>query len=179
MLLRNAMQPIRNALSVVMELSQLIGRSPRHTLIFRQCKQQLAIGGNGVRPICCTRWTVQTAVMAAIKAVFSNYAALKQALQLIGESSYDDNGRRASGLLSPRIHDRVSRFGGGGGRPPTPLFFDPPPKIKEGLLVGGGGGACPHTPFVATIDHTMPWPQQPAPTKSNAFHSICVYCQNK
>lgn len=137
MLLRNAMQPIRNALSVVMELSQLIGCSPRHTLIFRQCKQQLAIGGNGVRPICCTRWTVQTAVMAAIKAVFSNYAALKQALQLIGESSYDDNGRRASGLLSPRIHDRVSRFGGGG-MPSHPLCCDHRPHYAMAST------ACPH-----------------------------------
>ena len=90
-------QPIRNALNVVMELSQLIGYLPKRTLVFQQCKQQSAIGGSGLRPICPTRWTVRT---AAINAVLNNYAALKQALQIIGESSYDDYRRRASGLLA-------------------------------------------------------------------------------
>ena len=80
-----------------MELSQLIGYSPKRTLVFQQCKQQLAIGGSGIRPICPTRWTVRT---AAINAVLNNYPALKQVLQIIGESSYDDYGRRTSGLLA-------------------------------------------------------------------------------
>ena len=80
-----------------MELSQLIGYLPKRTLVFQQCKQQSAIGGSGLRPICPTRWTVRT---AAINAVLNNYAALKQALQIIGESSYDDYRRRASGLLA-------------------------------------------------------------------------------
>lgn len=60
----------------------------------------MAIGDNGLRPICSTHWTVQTAVTAAIKAVFNNYAAIKQALQIIGESPYDDNSRRASKLIT-------------------------------------------------------------------------------
>lgn len=80
-----------------MELSQLIGYSPKRTLVFQQFKQQLAIGGSGLRPICPTHWTVRT---AAINAVLNNYPALKQALQIIGESSYDDYGRRTSGLLA-------------------------------------------------------------------------------
>lgn len=72
-------QPIRNALNVVMELSQLIGYSPKRTLVFQQRKEQLAIGGSGLRPILPTRWTERT---ADIDAVLNNYAALKQALQI-------------------------------------------------------------------------------------------------
>ena len=73
---------------------------------FQQCKQQLAIGGCGLRPICPTCWTVHT---TAINAVLNNYAALKQALQIIGESSYDDYGR-TNGLLALMAHWRLKWF---------------------------------------------------------------------
>ena len=80
-----------------MEISQLIKYSPKRSLVFELCKQELSIGGTGLRPLCPTRWTVRT---GAISAVINNYPALLQALQTISEISYDDYGRRANGLLT-------------------------------------------------------------------------------
>ena len=90
-------QPVRSVLDNIMELSQLIMYSPKRTLVFEQCKQELSIGGTGLRPLCPTRWTVRN---GAISAVLKNYAALLQALQIIAETSYDDYGQRANGLLA-------------------------------------------------------------------------------
>ena len=95
-------QPIRSALDNIMELSQLIRYSPKRTLVFQQCKQELSIGGTGLRPLCPTRWTVRT---GAINAVLKNYPALLQALQTIAETCYDDYGRRANGL-----HTQLEKF---------------------------------------------------------------------
>ena len=50
-------QPIRNALDNVMELSQLIRYSPKRSLVFKQCKEELSPEGTGLRPLCLTRWT--------------------------------------------------------------------------------------------------------------------------
>ena len=88
-------KPIRAALDNVMELTQLIRYSPKRTLVFQQCKQELSIKGVGLRPLCPTHWTVQT---AAIDAVLKNYPALLKALQNISETCYDDYGRKANGL---------------------------------------------------------------------------------
>ena len=68
---------------------------PRHTLVFQQCKQELSIEDVGLRPLCPTRWTVQT---GAIDAVLKNYSALLKALQHISETCYDDYGQKANGL---------------------------------------------------------------------------------
>ena len=59
-------QPIRNALDNIMELSQLIRFSPKRALVFQQCKQELSIGGVGLRPLCPTRWTVRTEAINAV-----------------------------------------------------------------------------------------------------------------
>ena len=67
-------QPVRNALTICMELSQLILYSPKRTQVFQQCKLELAIGGGGLKPLCPTRWTVCT---AAISAVLKNFIAIK------------------------------------------------------------------------------------------------------
>jgi len=80
-----------------MELSQLIRYSPKRSLVFQQCKEELSPEGTGLRPLCPTRWTVRT---GAFNAVLKNYAAILQALQEISEQSHDDYGRRANGLLS-------------------------------------------------------------------------------
>lgn len=88
---------IRAALDNIMELTQLIRYSPKRTLVFQQCKQELSSGDVGLRPLCPTRWTVCT---GAIDAVLKNYPALLQALQTIAETSYDDYGRRANGLYA-------------------------------------------------------------------------------
>ena len=90
-------QPIRNALDNVMALSQFIRYSPKRSLVFQHCKDELSPEGTGLRPLCPTRWTVKT---GAFDAVLKNYAAILQALQQISEQSHDDYGRRANGLLS-------------------------------------------------------------------------------
>ena len=49
---------VRNALDIVMEISKLIRYSPKRTLVFEQCRQDLSISGASLRPLCPTRWTV-------------------------------------------------------------------------------------------------------------------------
>ena len=44
--------PVRNALDVVLEISKLIQYSPKRTVIFQQCKQDLSLTGTGLRPLC-------------------------------------------------------------------------------------------------------------------------------
>ena len=90
-------QPIRTALENTMELCKLIRYSPKRTNLLQECKQELSIGGTGLRPLCPTRWTVRT---GAINAVIKNYPAILQALQITVDTSYDDYGRRANGLLA-------------------------------------------------------------------------------
>ena len=64
---------IRNALDIVIEICKLIKQSPKRTVIFEQCKQELSLSGSGLRPLCPTRWTVRN---VAIEAVVRNYPAL-------------------------------------------------------------------------------------------------------
>ena len=45
-------QPIRNALDSVMELSQLIRYSPKRSLVFQQCEEELSPEGTGLQPLC-------------------------------------------------------------------------------------------------------------------------------
>ena len=84
-----------------MVLSKLILYSPKLTLVFQQCKQEMSIEGSGLRPLCPTRWTVRT---GALDVVMRNYiyiyVAIVEALQEIYEVSHDDYGWRANGLLS-------------------------------------------------------------------------------
>lgn len=89
--------PVRIALDIVMEISKLIRYSPKRTLVFEQCKQDLSIPGTSLRPLCPTRWTVRT---VAIDAVLRNYPALLEALETIGSEAHDDYGRRANGILA-------------------------------------------------------------------------------
>ena len=64
---------VRNALELVMEISKLIKYSPKRSLVFKRCKEDLSIPGTGLRPLCPTRWTVRT---ATTDAGLRNYFAL-------------------------------------------------------------------------------------------------------
>ena len=78
---------VRDALNVTMELSKLIVNSPKCFHVFKQCKQDLATGGAGFRPLCPTRWTIQT---GALDTVLKDYAVLLQTLSEISqEATYD------------------------------------------------------------------------------------------
>ena len=94
-------QPIKAALDLAMEISQLIIYSPKRSLVFEQCKNDLTPDRKGLRPLCPTRWTVRT---SAIDAILKNYQALLEALETINAESYDDYGRRAGGILSMLQH---------------------------------------------------------------------------
>ena len=58
--------PIRNALDVTLQLAKLIKGSPKRTVIFNQCKEDLSMSGTGLRPLCPTRWTVRTSAIDAV-----------------------------------------------------------------------------------------------------------------
>ena len=88
---------IRDALDLVFEICQLIKYSPKRSLVFQQCKEDLSIGGTGLKPLCPTRWTVRS---VALDAILRNYPALLEAFERISSSSYDDYGRRANGVLT-------------------------------------------------------------------------------
>ena len=90
-------QPIRHVLDNVMELSKLIRRSPKRSLVFQQYKDELSVGGTELRPLCPSRWTARS---ATINVVLKNYSPLLLALQTIADISYNNHGRRANGLLT-------------------------------------------------------------------------------
>lgn len=90
-------QPIKAALDLAMEISQLIIYSPKRSLVFEQCKNDLTPDHKNLRSLCPTRWTVRT---SAIDAILKNYQALLEALETINAESYDDYGRRAGGNVT-------------------------------------------------------------------------------
>ena len=90
-------QLLRDALDMIMEVYKLFLNSPRCFHVFQQCKQDLATGGVGLRPLCLTRWTIQTGVLDA---VLKNYAVLLQTVSQISQKATDDIGKRANGMLS-------------------------------------------------------------------------------
>ena len=59
-------QLIRDALDLAMEISQLILYSPKRSLVFNQCKNDLNPQQTGLRPLCPTRWMVRTSAIGAI-----------------------------------------------------------------------------------------------------------------
>ena len=90
-------EPIKNALDIVVEICKLITFSPKRSLVFQQCKEELSIPGTGLRPLCPTRWTVRS---IALDSVIRNYPALLEAFEIISMESHDDYGRRANGVLT-------------------------------------------------------------------------------
>ena len=89
--------PVRDALDLVMELSQLIRYSPKWSALFETLQGQLSPGSPSLKPLCPTRWTIRT---AAINSVIINYAVLCEALVEINTTTHDEYGRKASGFLA-------------------------------------------------------------------------------
>ena len=88
---------VRDCLGLIGEISQLIHYSPKRSLVFNKCKNELNPNSHGLKPLCPTRWTVRT---GAIESVIENYQAQIQAFEEINGSSHDDYGRRAGGVLA-------------------------------------------------------------------------------
>lgn len=90
-------ETVRNALDLVIEICKLIKYSPKRSLVFQRCKEDLSIPGTGLRPLCPTRWTVRN---IALEAILRNYPALLEAFEQISKQSYDEYGRRVDGVLT-------------------------------------------------------------------------------
>lgn len=88
---------VRDSLSLIQEICQLICFSPKRQSLFNTLKKDLSPDVIGLRPLCPTRWTVRT---RAIKSVLDNYEALKQVFEEVNQTCADDYGRRAGGILS-------------------------------------------------------------------------------
>ena len=98
---------VRDAVDLVMEISQLIRFSPKRSTLFSNVQKELGICSVSLKPLCPTRWTVRT---AAISAILSNYSTLLAALEQINIETHDDYGRKAGGYLAQM--DKFSTFFG-------------------------------------------------------------------
>ena len=79
--------PVRDALDLVMGVSQLIHYSPKRMTLFQALQSQLAPGSASLKPLCPTRWTVRT---GAIQSVLCNYSILCEALKQINAETRDE-----------------------------------------------------------------------------------------
>ena len=98
---------IRDALDLVMEMSQLIRFSPKRLSLFETLQSQLSTASPSLKPLCPTRWTVRT---TAFDSVLQNYATLCDALSQINTECADEYGRKAGGYLAQM--DKFSTFFG-------------------------------------------------------------------
>ena len=89
--------PIRNALDLVMGISQLIRYSPKRTALFLSLQAQLSPHTTTLKPLCPTRWTVCT---SAISAVLVNYEVLCATMEEVNATTHDEYGQKAGGYLS-------------------------------------------------------------------------------
>lgn len=55
--------PVRDALDLVAEVSQLIRFSPKRSSLFQSMQSQLSYNSPSLKPLCHTRWTVRTAAI--------------------------------------------------------------------------------------------------------------------
>ena len=89
---------LRDAIDLVREIAKLINLSPKRKYLFNekllQCEDREV---NGIRPLCPTRWTVRT---GAIDVVVKSYATILDTLEEIYQTTHDEYGVKAAGLLS-------------------------------------------------------------------------------
>ena len=93
---------VRNVMTFVLDLVQLIKFSPKRTSLFDSLRKDVAINSNdseltpSLRSLCPTRWTVRH---SSIDSILQNYSILISALEEI-EQGHDQYAAKASGLLS-------------------------------------------------------------------------------
>ena len=88
---------IRDALDLVMGLSQLIRFSPKQSHLFQSMQSQMSPGAQSLKPLCLTCWTVRT---AEINPFFNNYAVLLDVLIEINREGNDKYTAKAGGYLN-------------------------------------------------------------------------------
>ena len=79
--------PVRDALDLVMGVSQLIQFSPKRAHLFQSMQSQITPGTPSIKPLCPTRWTVRT---SAIESILTNYNALCDVLAEINREGRDE-----------------------------------------------------------------------------------------
>ena len=88
---------IRDALDTVREIAKLIKFSPKQSHLFSQKLSQSETHGVNIKPLCATRWTART---GAIEAILSDYTVLMETLDEVHQTTKDEYGLKAAGLLS-------------------------------------------------------------------------------
>ncbi|XP_078665396.1 zinc finger MYM-type protein 1-like [Branchiostoma floridae x Branchiostoma belcheri] len=90
---------IRDAMDLAREIDRLINYSPKRKTLFTQ----LAAGDRDdkasgtIKPLCPTRWTVRT---AALESVLGNYSTLMDTMQEVNQTTRDEYGLKAGGVLT-------------------------------------------------------------------------------
>ena len=89
---------LRDAIQTVREITNLIRFSPKRLHLFSSNLSQEETSDSAVKlkPLCPTRWTART---GAIEAILKDYSLLMDTLEEIHETTHDEYGLKASGLL--------------------------------------------------------------------------------
>ena len=85
----------RCTIDLVMEVGQLIQFSPKRSSLFQSMQSQLSCDTPSLKPLCPTRWTVQT---SAIQSVITNYEVLCDTLCEINEGGRDEYAIKAGSI---------------------------------------------------------------------------------
>lgn len=87
---------LRDALELVREIAKLIRFSPKRAHLFGKNLAESESEGVTLKPLCPTRWTART---GAIGAVLTDYSVLMETLDEVHQTTRDEYGLRAAGLL--------------------------------------------------------------------------------
>lgn len=88
---------IRDAMDVVREIVKLINFSPKRKTLFSSKSAESNQAGGTLKPLCPTRWTVRA---AAMKSVIDKYTVLMDTMQEVNQTTRDEHGLKAGGVLS-------------------------------------------------------------------------------
>ena len=85
---------IRDTIEMIRELVKLIKYSPKRTALFEKIQVQVSpdTGPSMLKPLCPTRWTVQT---GAISAALDNYSVLLACLEEVHATGRDEYAMKA------------------------------------------------------------------------------------
>ena len=88
---------LRDALDAVKQITRLIKNSPKRAHLLAEKLAQSEVSGVTLKPLCPTRWTVRT---GTIGAGLTDYTVLMETLQEVHQTTHDECGIQAAGLLT-------------------------------------------------------------------------------
>ena len=86
---------VRNSISLIEDITQLILNSPKRHLVFQRIQTDSAPDASNLRPLCPTRWTVRT---GSINSILENYQVLIETFQEISATSKNEYRAKAEGI---------------------------------------------------------------------------------